>query len=71
MEKIPEGSAVIFVFGEIDCREGILVAVEKMRYASVEEGMEHTVGIFVEVGVVSAAAPPSCKGLPGRYERAL
>lgn len=37
--SIPDGSVVLLVFGEIDCREGILVAVEKDRYASVEEGI--------------------------------
>ena len=39
MSNIPDGADVVFIFGEIDCREGILVAVEKGRYANVEEGM--------------------------------
>ena len=30
---IPSGADVVFIFGEIDCREGILVAVEKDRYS--------------------------------------
>ena len=29
---IPDGSEVLMMFGEIDCREGILVAVAKGRY---------------------------------------
>lgn len=53
--NIPDGSAVVFVFGEIDCREGILVAVEKMRYDNIEQGVERTVAIFIKVRL----------GLPG------
>ncbi|CAM9765382.1 unnamed protein product [Laminaria digitata] len=48
VKKIPKGSAVVFIFGEIDCREGILVAVEKLRYKTAEEGVQHTVGIFIK-----------------------
>lgn len=29
---VPPKSKVIFLFGEIDCREGLLLAVEKCRY---------------------------------------
>lgn len=29
---VPQGSAVIFCFGEIDCREGLLTAVQKCKY---------------------------------------
>ena len=46
---IPPKATVLFLLGEIDCREGILVAVEKLRYASVEEGIRHTASIFVDV----------------------
>jgi hypothetical protein len=46
---IPDKATVLFLLGEIDCREGILVAVEKLRYASVEEGIRHTAQIFVDV----------------------
>lgn len=45
---IPARSRVVFLFGEIDCREGILQAVDKCKYESVEEGIEHTIGIFME-----------------------
>ena len=31
MDTIPDGSDVLFIFGEIDCREGLLLAVEKNR----------------------------------------
>lgn len=32
LQRIPAGSRVVFVLGEIDCREGILRAVEKCKY---------------------------------------
>lgn len=34
------------MMGEIDCREGILIAVERDRYDSVEEGMKSTIDVF-------------------------
>jgi hypothetical protein len=40
---------VIFNVGEIDCREGLLVALERDKYKSLEEGMETVVNIFVLV----------------------
>jgi len=46
---IPPKATVLFLLGEIDCREGILVAVEKLRYNSVEQGIRHTASIFVDV----------------------
>lgn len=32
IDSVPQCSQVIMLFGEIDCREGILVSVEKGRY---------------------------------------
>lgn len=32
LSSIPSRSKVVFLFGEIDCREGILLAVEKCKY---------------------------------------
>merc|ERR1712137_285120 len=49
VESIPDGATAVFLFGEIDCREGILVAVEKCRYDSVQEGIDHTIDIFMQV----------------------
>ncbi|TYZ62063.1 hypothetical protein PybrP1_010063 [[Pythium] brassicae (nom. inval.)] len=46
--NLPPRSTVVFLFGEIDCREGILLAVEKCTYESVEEGMAATIQIFME-----------------------
>ena len=39
----PPGCAVVFCFGEIDCREGLLVAIERCRYESLQEGVEATI----------------------------
>ena len=47
LDTLPRGAKVVFLFGEIDCREGILLAVEKGRYASVEEGAAVCVDIFL------------------------
>ena len=43
------GSTVLFVFCEIDCREGLVMATEKDRYASVAEGIKVVVDIYVDV----------------------
>lgn len=43
LEKLPENSDVMFILGEIDCREGILMAVEKMRYENIEAAIEKLV----------------------------
>ena len=49
MVSVPDGSEVIFCVGEIDCREGILVAVEKGVYKDVQEGMNATILVFRQV----------------------
>lgn len=48
IRSIPDGSSVIFNFGEIDCREGLIVAVEKGRYESVEAGVQLAVDVYVK-----------------------
>ena len=35
------------MIGEIDCREGLLLAVERDHYTTLKEGMERTIDIFV------------------------
>ena len=35
------------MIGEIDCREGLLIAVERDHYASLKEGMERTIDVFI------------------------
>lgn len=37
--------------GEIDCREGLLVAVEKCKYESIEEGIDVGVDVYIDVSV--------------------
>ena len=39
---------VVMLFGEIDCREGLLLAVEKCKYDSLEEGIDATLEIYLE-----------------------
>ena len=45
--SIPAGADALFLFGEIDCREGILMAVEKGRYRDAEEGVGVTVDHYL------------------------
>lgn len=35
------------MIGEIDCREGILYAVEKDRYKNLQEGSEHELSLYL------------------------
>ncbi|GIL62031.1 hypothetical protein Vafri_16345 [Volvox africanus] len=49
MDLLPDGAQVILVLGEIDCREGLLLAVQKGKYASVAQGIEATVDIYLDV----------------------
>lgn len=49
LASIPVQSDVVVVIGEIDCREGILMAVERDYYANIEEAMKTTIGFFVKV----------------------
>ncbi len=37
---VPPHSDVVFLFGEIDCREGLIVSVEKCRYRDLREGAQ-------------------------------
>ncbi|GMH85357.1 hypothetical protein TL16_g10204 [Triparma laevis f. inornata] len=48
VQSIPSGSEVIFIFGEIDCREGLILATEKDRYATHEEGMKTCIDIWMK-----------------------
>lgn len=47
MESVPVGSDVLVVLGEIDCREGLLICVEKGRYETLGQGIAVVVDIFV------------------------
>ena len=37
---------VIFMFGEIDCREGLTMAVDKLKYETVDAAMDVLLGIY-------------------------
>ncbi len=54
LDEVPDESSVMFVLGEIDCREGLLVCISKGRYASLEEGIEVVVKIFLDEAVAVA-----------------
>jgi tetratricopeptide (TPR) repeat protein len=45
--SIPDNSTVIFIFGEIDCREGIIGSVEKCKYADIYEAIKFTADIYL------------------------
>eukprot|EP01032_Pedospumella_encystans_P026298 gene26298-29707_t len=47
--SIPPGSEVILNIGEIDCREGILLAVERDYYATFDEAVQQTLNVFLPV----------------------
>jgi len=47
MRHIPSRANVIFNFGEIDCREGILRAVEKGKYETLEDGIRMAVDVYI------------------------
>jgi hypothetical protein len=40
---------VIFILGEIDCREGICSAVERDYYETIEEAIVATIQLFIKV----------------------
>jgi len=48
LESIPDKARVIFGFGEIDCREGILVAVAQNKYKDLAEGISVNVEVYIE-----------------------
>ncbi|EQC36809.1 hypothetical protein, variant [Saprolegnia diclina VS20] len=47
--RLPRRARIVFLLGEIDCREGILLAVDKCRYESVDDGMVATMSHFLQV----------------------
>lgn len=49
VKDIPLGGNVIFIFGEIDCREGILQSIIKKRYSGIEEAMTRIIDIYLDV----------------------
>lgn len=47
--NIPAGAPVILLLGEIDCRDGILTAVMKDKYPSVEVALSAVCNIYMDV----------------------
>ena len=49
INSIPSGSEVLFILGEIDCREGVLRALERDRYSRLADAMHSVISEFVRV----------------------
>ncbi|KAL0051898.1 hypothetical protein WJX82_004074 [Trebouxia sp. C0006] len=49
MANLPDGAQVIFMFGEIDCREGLTMAVDKLKYETVDAAMDVLLHIYKDV----------------------
>jgi len=49
VDSIEYGSDAIFLFGEIDCREGLVISVEKCRYENLDEGVETIVLLYIDI----------------------
>ena len=47
IRSVPNRSKVVFSFGEIDCREGMLVALEKDKYPSLEVAVREVVDFYI------------------------
>jgi len=47
--KIPKGATIIICFGEIDCREGLLVSVEKCKYKDMQDACVTVVEIYMKI----------------------
>ncbi|XP_078693360.1 uncharacterized protein LOC144923048 isoform X1 [Branchiostoma floridae x Branchiostoma belcheri] len=52
IKKAPRKSTVIFVFGEIDCREALPVCVAKCRYDTMEDGISRLLEIYTQALLV-------------------
>ena len=47
LKDVPNGSPVIFNIGEIDCREGLLRAVDNCKYDTIGEAIDAAVEIYI------------------------
>lgn len=54
---VPPGAPVMLVLGEIDCREGVLRAVQRGKYKSIEEALGGLVDLYVRL-LHEVRAPP-------------
>lgn len=49
ISRVPSGSRVMFVFGEIDCREGMLLAVDRGYHENMREAMVNTIRMYTKL----------------------
>merc|ERR1712190_622806 len=49
IDSIPAGSPLILILGEIDCREGVLRAVQKGKYESIEHALRSLIELYIEL----------------------
>jgi len=49
LREVPKQGEVIFMFGEIDCREGILLALAKGIYSTLDQGINVVLDIYLEI----------------------
>jgi len=60
ISSLPKGAPILLVLGEIDCREGVLKAVQKGRHSSVEAALSSLVELYARlVQEVRARLPTS------------
>jgi len=60
IDSLPSGAPVLLQLGEIDCREGVVDAVQKGRYPSVEMALRMVVDLYIEIlGKVRRRLPRS------------
>lgn len=49
VNALPRGCQAVMLLGEIDCREGLLLATEKCKYETLQEGIDHSVSLYVDL----------------------
>ncbi len=59
-QRLPVGARVVTLFGEIDCREGLLAAVEKGVYDTVPAAAAGVAAMYVDAVARLTAAPRCC-----------
>lgn len=63
VERLPPKSTVISLLGEIDCREGLLVAVERDAAADVAAAAAQVAAMYLEAVAKLTQPPKSCEVL--------
>ena len=49
VSPMPAGATAVFTLGDIDCREGLPVAVERYMYDDMDRAIDHLVDIYMDV----------------------